>query len=167
MYYLSPNHQIYSTVCLNQQIGLLSLVDHFQLHYGFYLGGFYSLVVFLLQLSISWWCLWSLYGFPRVLYYMFGPFLCSIYNNLFSVDILFDIATTIRLICNVKFYYALPIYCDHFAPLLAPSAASLIFLAACVPRQYRVIFVHGRALANKAINYISAPTMILYNIYNI
>ena len=55
----------------------------FQLHYGFYLGGFYSLVVFLLQLSISWWCLWSLYGFPRVHYYMFGPFLSSVYNYLF------------------------------------------------------------------------------------
>jgi hypothetical protein len=41
----------------------------FQLLYGFYLGGFYSLVVFLLQQSISWWCLWSLYGFSRELYY--------------------------------------------------------------------------------------------------
>ena len=84
-----------------------------------------------------------------------------------SDDILFDFARTIELIYNVKFIYVLPIYCDHFVPLLAPSAASLIFLAACVSRQYRVIFVHGRALANKAINYISAPTMILYNINNI
>ena len=55
----------------------------FQLHYGFYLGGFYSLVVFLFQLSISWWCLWSLYGFPRVLYYMFRTFLSIVYNYLF------------------------------------------------------------------------------------
>ena len=84
-----------------------------------------------------------------------------------SDDILFNIATTIPLICKVKFDYALPIYCDHVVSLLAPSAASLIFLAACVPRQYRVIFVHGRALAHKAIDYISAPTIILYNIYNI
>ena len=61
----------------------------------------------------------SEYGFLRVLYYMFGPFLCSICNNLFSDDNLFDIATTVHLICNVKFYYALPIYCNHFAPLMA------------------------------------------------
>ena len=51
-----------------------------------------------------------------------------------SDDILFDFATTIQLIYNVKFIYVLPIYCDHFVPLLAPSAASLIFLAACVSR---------------------------------
>jgi hypothetical protein len=51
-----------------------------------------------------------------------------------SDDILFDFARTIQLIYNVKFDYALPIYCDHFVPLLAPSAASLIFLAACVSR---------------------------------
>ena len=82
-------------------------------------------------------------------------------------DILFDFARTIQPIYNVKFNYVLPIYCDHFVPLMAPSAASLIFLAACVSRQYRVIFVHGRALAHKAIDYISAPTIILYNINNI
>ena len=85
----------------------------------------------------------------------------------FSDDILFDFARTIQPIYNVKFNYVLPIYCDHFVPLLAPSAASLIFLAACVSRYYRAIFVHGRALAHKAINHIAAPTIILYNIYNI
>ena len=51
-----------------------------------------------------------------------------------SNDILFDFATTIQLIYNVKFIYVLPICCDHFVPLLAPSAASLLFLAACVSR---------------------------------
>jgi hypothetical protein len=52
----------------------------------------------------------------------------------FSDDILFDFARTIQPIYNVKFNYVLPIYCDHFVPLLAPSAASLIFLAACVSK---------------------------------
>jgi hypothetical protein len=155
-------------VCLNQQNDLLTLS-----------GGPFSATLWIL----SWWFLFfgglsitTIYHlvvlvepiwFPKgsLLYVWNISVLCLQLS--ISNDILFDIVTTIQLIYNVKFIYVLPIYCDHFAPLLAPSAASLIFLAACVSRQYRVIFVHGRALAHKAIDYISAPTMILYNMYNI
>ena len=154
-------------MCFNQQNGLLSLVDHFPatlwiLSWWFlFFGGLFITTIYHLVVLVE--PIW----FPKgsLLYVWIISELCLQLS--ISDDILFNFSRTIQLIYNVKFNYALPIYCDHFVPLLAPSAASLIFLAACVPRQYRVFFVHGRALAHKAINYISAPTTILYNIYNI
>jgi len=98
----------------------------FQLHYGFYLGGFYSLVVFLLQLSISWWCLWSLCGFPRVLYYMFGSFLCSTYSNLFRTTF-----------CSISLE---PFNLFTMLNLFMYYLSTAIILCLCLPRLLQVWF---------------------------
>ena len=133
MYSLTPITS-YSTVCLNQQNGLLSLVDHFPatlwiLSWWFlFFGGLSTTTIYLLVVLVE--PIW----FPKgSLLYVWTISVFYLQQSI-SDDILFNIATTIQPIYNVKFYYALPICCDHFLPLLAPSAASLIFLAVCVSR---------------------------------
>jgi hypothetical protein len=109
-------------------------VDHFPatlwiLSWWFlFLGGFSITTIYLLVVLVE--PIW----FPKgSLLYVW--IISELYlQQSISDDILFDFATTIQLIYKVKFIYVLPIYCDHFVPLLAPSAASLIFLAACVSR---------------------------------
>ena len=121
-------------MCLNQQNGLLSLVDHFPatlwiLSWWFlFFGGLSITTIYLLVVLVE--PIW----FPKgSLLYVWTISALSLQLSI-SDDILLDFATTIQPIYNVKFNYALPIYCDQFVPLLAPSAASLIFLAACVSR---------------------------------
>jgi hypothetical protein len=139
-------------VCLNQQIGLLSLMVHFPatlwtLSWWFlFFSGLSISTIYLLVVLVE--PIW----FPKgSLWYVWTNFVFYLQLSI-SDDILFDVATTVHLIYNIKFNYALPIYCNHFASLLAPFASSLIFLAACVSRPYRAIFVHGWALANQAKN---------------
>ena len=139
-------------MCLNQQIGLLSMVDHFPatlwtLSWWFlFFSGLSISTIYLLVVLVE--PIW----FPKgSLWYVWTIFVFYLQLSI-SDDISFDFATTVHLNYNVKLDYALPIYCDHFASLLSPFASSLIFLAACVSRPYRAIFVHGWALANQAKN---------------